>query len=185
MDYYSSSAGKCVFAGVLPLQSLARIPPGDSGESNSAARRLWALRHNCRRAVVMAGFGLVLLAVLVPGALAQGALTNGAEHPGTILVGEVDTWTVEVQTGDTLILRAGGVGFTPRIDLYGPGGALVTSSGSSGLATRDATAAHPGAVAGTFTVTVSSFYAGGNGSYTLRLAQVPGAFETSARIECW
>lgn len=122
-------------------------------------------------------FIALILTVMTRHAGAQGTLTNGWMHLGTIApVGHSDSWTFSANTGDTLVIRVGEISqtnnFTPRIRLMNP------------LATQQALAS--GAVAaeiavtatntGTFTVIVDD--ANGTiatGTYRLTLAQVPGA----------
>src|SRR5215467_11539334 len=73
-----------------------------------------------------AGFFFWLITLLVAlwadAARAQGALTNGWTHTGTISpVGDSDSWTFSANAGDSIILRVGEItqtnSFTPRIRL--------------------------------------------------------------------
>ena len=72
-------------------------------------------------------FMALIAFLLVPStAHAQGTLTNGARHVGEISpAGDVDSWTFSVNTGDSIMLRAGGTNMTPRIRLFGPDNMLV------------------------------------------------------------
>src|SRR5258707_10491704 len=54
-----------------------------------------------------------------------GTLTNGTETPGTLAIGGQDMWRFTGSAGDSIQLRVGAAGFTPRLDLYGPDGALA------------------------------------------------------------
>jgi hypothetical protein len=127
------------------------------------------------------GGGFLLLSLLV-GLLArdgwsQSALANGLAHDGTIsAAGETDTWTIAANQGDRITVQiaelSGGAGFTPRIELFAPDGAMLGAD-SDGVAARRDVQAH---VSGTFTAVVSDFNRTGTGTYRLRLAQVPGAF---------
>jgi trimeric autotransporter adhesin len=112
-----------------------------------------------------------------------GALLNGIRHTGSIPVGDLDMWSFDAEAGDHLVVRAGGTTFTPQIRLFGPDGAQLEASGTSGTATRDATVQHRTTLSGVFTVVLSSYYIGGSGDYILTLAQAPGVFETSAGDE--
>jgi len=123
-------------------------------------------------AAVLASHGL---------AFAQGAMTNGANHPGAIsIAGELDEWTFMAAQGDAISLSIGEVlpatdpTFSPWIRLIGPNGVLL-ASGFGGLVGQiDVTAP----LSGTYLVRVSSSDNGndGTGAYLLTLAQTPGAF---------
>src|ERR1041384_1117965 len=69
---------------------------------------------------------LCLFAVIAPSKLrAQGTLTNGWLHTGTISpVGDSDSWTFTASSGDTIVIRVGEISqvnsFTPRIRLQNP-----------------------------------------------------------------
>ena len=126
---------------------------------------------------------LCLAAVLLAPSLAaaQGSMTNGENHTGTISTpGEIDQWTFTANQGDALILTLGEVprapdpGFWPWIRVTGPTGATVVCGNCWGdRATRMAATAP---LTGTYTVLVSSFTAAAVGDYVLRLARTPGAF---------
>jgi hypothetical protein len=121
--------------------------------------------------------------LLAANAQAQGALTNGAEHAGTIASpGQVDTWTFSANTGDDLTLLIGEVeptsGFNPWIRLFAPdASALANSSGAVAAQINNLTATQTG----TYTVLVSAVFnaPNGTGGYVLRLARVPGTFTVS------
>jgi trimeric autotransporter adhesin len=124
----------------------------------------------------------VAASFLVPSvAIAQGALTNGENHSGSIATaGQVDEWTFSANQGDALILTLGEVprvpdpNFWPRIQVTGPTGApLVCGNCWGEISTRMAATAP---LTGTYTVLVSSFTAAAVGDYILRLAKTPGAF---------
>ena len=109
-------------------------------------------------------------------ALAQGPMTNGDNHSGTISTpAEIDTWTFTAALGDTLALRIGEVGanttFNPWIRLISPNGTTLDSQ-SGGLAAQ-ITATAP--LTGTYQVAVTTASTG-TGSYVLTLVKIPGAF---------
>src|SRR4051812_11707380 len=57
--------------------------------------------------------GIFLLASWSGSAFAQGALTNGWTHTGTIApVGDSDSWTFSATIGDTIVLRVGEISQT-------------------------------------------------------------------------
>src|SRR5690349_13151109 len=58
----------------------------------------------------------------------QETLTNGGNHPGTIAASKTNTYTFTGNSGDAIVLRVGATNVVPRIDLYGPTGALLTSA---------------------------------------------------------
>ena len=87
-----------------------------------------------------------------------GAMTNGANHTGSIYVGDLDAWTFTAALGDYITLAVGEVppgeidpNFVPWIRLIGPTGTVV-SSAQGALAAQIATAAP---LSGTYTVLVS------------------------------
>jgi hypothetical protein len=136
------------------------------------------LRHPSARALAL--FVLLAFPAL---ASAQGGITNGANHTGSIALGEVDQWTFTANQGDAIILTLGEVprtpdsGFWPRLRVTGPTGtALVCGNCWDDVATRMAAAAP---LTGTYTVLVSSFTTA-VGDYVLRLAKTPGAFVVPA-----
>src|SRR6185369_15395427 len=87
------------------------------------------------RAIIFAG--LVALPLSVN---AQTPLSNGGNHAGTISANSVDPYTFNGTAGDTVILRVGATNFAPKIDLHGPGGALLESAPATapGGGSRDA-----------------------------------------------
>ena len=78
-----------------------------------------------------------------------------------------------------MCLRLGTVGFDGDLKLYGPNGALLKTAASGTDAELDLTATN----SGTFTALVSSYSAGGSGTYVLHLAQFPEAFIVPAGDE--
>ena len=130
--------------------------------------------------VVRALAAVSALALLPTLAFAQGAMTNGANHAGTIGgPGEVDVWTFSATQGEAIIVRIGEVvripdsGFNPWIRVLDTGGNLVFGgSQSNSLVAEVSTTA---ALTGTYTVEVRSNDAGldGEGDYVLRLARAP------------
>ncbi len=124
------------------------------------------------------GAALYLLSATQGLLFAQTALVNGGNHPGTITVGAIDPYTFNGTAGETVTLRVGATNFAPKIELHGPGGPLLQSAPSappSGVI-RDTLLSLHLATTGLYTVDVSSYYASGAGTYTLRFAQAPGVF---------
>ncbi len=120
-------------------------------------------------------------AVLANGAaFAQGAITNGANHEGTIsVIGEVDEWSFTANQGDALVItlgerpRAPDPNFWPWLRVTGPTGtALVCGNCWGDQATRMAATAP---LTGTYPVLVSS-QTNAVGDYVLRLARTPSTF---------
>jgi hypothetical protein len=111
-------------------------------------------------------------AFIVPAGDEGGALTNGGNFTGTNTLGDLDLWTFTANTGDAINLRLGTSGFNGKLQLYGPTGALLGLAQDS----PDNLIAYTATNSGTFTVLVSSFGAGGTGTYVLYLAQFPEAF---------
>src|SRR5689334_13658968 len=115
-------------------------------------------------------------------ALAQGAMTNGANHTGTIVtLGGTDTWTFSANQGDTVLLsiaRTGGdANFAPEAQVRNPNNVLIGTAGGTTTAGQIQLSI---TVTGTHTVSVLDNPGGGAfvGSYALRMAKTPGAFIT-------
>jgi|GEM_PF-1179056 len=109
-------------------------------------------------------------------ARAQGALTNGWTHTGTIApVGDSDSWTFTANAGDRIVVRIGEISqtnsFTPRIRLLNPGAAQQATANGSVAAEIAVTATN----SGTFTVIADdSNGTTATGTYRLTLAKSPG-----------
>ncbi|MSU34431.1 MAG: hypothetical protein EXS36_04865 [Pedosphaera sp.] len=110
-----------------------------------------------------------------------GPLTSGVMHLGEISTGDMDVWTVNANTGDSIIVRAGeikaGSLLNPGIRIFGPNGAqLDTSSGpaSSEVEIR-------AVESGVFLVVVGDGNNGivGTGGYRLTLAAIRGSIAVS------
>ena len=118
-------------------------------------------------------------------ALAQGPMTNGDNHNGTISVsGEIDSWTFTANQGDSISLSIGVVGsptLRPSIKLQNPNSVQIASDEGLTIAQIDLTAP----LNGTYTVLVASGFGlpTGTGSYVLTLAKTPGAFIVPAGDE--
>jgi hypothetical protein len=131
-------------------------------------------------------FVMLLAALLIMSrgpAFAQGAMTNGDNHTGSISApGQVDAWTFTAVAGDAISLSIGEVGensaFWPWIRLFAPNGAQLGSNWGQLAATIGVT----GAATGTYTVWVASADSGNDdtGDYQLTLARTPAAFVVPA-----
>ena len=108
-----------------------------------------------------------------------GTLTNGAAAPGVINLGDMDMWSFEANTGDSIVLRMGAPGYRPYFQIFGPRGALLGTAAGSGSGDNDAYVSIRATNSGTFTVVAQSYYVNNNGPYTLHLAKAPGAFVVS------
>jgi trimeric autotransporter adhesin len=110
-------------------------------------------------------------------AFAQGALTNGWMHTGTIApIGDSDTWTFSASSGDTIVVKVGEITqtntFNPRIRLLNPGAVQMASASAAVAAEIAVTATNTG----TFTVIVDDAVGtSATGTYRLTLAKSPGA----------
>jgi hypothetical protein len=117
---------------------------------------------------------------VVPAGDEGGALDNGANHTGTIALGDIDQWTFTANAGDSISLSVAEAGgnspFIPWIRLRGPTGPLVSGGSASGALVGTVDVVAP--ATGTYTVLVASNDAGNDetGNYVLTLAHTPGAF---------
>src|SRR5260370_490482 len=100
---------------------------------------------------------------------AQTALMNGANQTGTLLVNTTNSYTFSANAGDSINLRLGTTNFTGTLRLYGPTSALLASAAGS----TDDPISYAATNSGTFTATVSSYFAGGAGTFLLHLAPIP------------
>jgi alpha/beta superfamily hydrolase len=125
-------------------------------------------------------------AFVVPAGDEGGPMTNGANHTGTIHLGDLDQWTFQANAGDAISLAIGEVtdnnNFTPWIRLRSPDGAQL-GSGFGTLTGYINVGSAP--LTGTYSVIVATGDAGGTGTgtYQLTLARSPGAFVVPAGDE--
>jgi hypothetical protein len=119
-------------------------------------------------------------------AFAQGPLTNGANHSGTIAAGgELDLWTFTASEGTAISVSIGEVGtvdnapFVPQIRLRRPDGVQIgTANNYQGAVINILSAPQTG----TYTVVVDSadLPQAGTGDYLLTIANTPGTFVVPA-----
>lgn len=113
-------------------------------------------------------------AFVVPTGDEGGALVSGGNYDGTNVLGDEDLWSFTANAGDSVVVRcgelSGTVSYYPWIRLYGPNGALLAQDNN----VNDALFSYRTTTGGTFTVLVSSAFAGHSGSYRLRFMQIPG-----------
>ncbi len=110
--------------------------------------------------------------------LAQGTLTNGWTHTGSVSTnGDSDSWTFSASSGDRIVIRVGEIStqtgtFSPRIRLQNPS-AVQIGAASGAVAAEISVAATN---TGTFTVIVDdNIGTTGSGTYRLTLAKSPGS----------
>ena len=89
-------------------------------------------------------------------------MTPGLNHPGRIVLGDLDPWTFTANKNDAIVLNIGepiegevDPGFYPWIRLFGPDGALLGSQSGARAAQINETAP----LTGTYTVVVTSAFA--------------------------
>ncbi len=119
-----------------------------------------------------------------------GQLTNGANHNGTISVGDQDTWTFDASFNDYISLSLGEIlisgpdpAFRPQLRLIRPDGA-VSDDTSDGFQATDIALRAP--IAGVYTVLVTNFTPNsqiGSVNYFLTLTKTPGPYSVSAGDE--
>ena len=106
-----------------------------------------------------------------------GPATNGAMHTGSIVVGDMDMWSITANQGNAILVGmgeiAGSADFTPWIRVIAPNGAIIGNNWNAAAAQVQVAAP----VTGTYTVVVSTADAGydGSGDYRLTLVIAPGA----------
>jgi hypothetical protein len=110
---------------------------------------------------------------IVPPGDEGGPMVNGGNYPGTNSLGDLDMYSFSANAGDNIILRLGSVGYSGNLELFGPDGALLKTSGGNGT---DWALTYTPTNSGNFTVVASSYYAGGVGTYVLYLDEFPEAF---------
>ena len=111
------------------------------------------------------------------------SLTNGENHTGDIFLGDLDTWTFNVEAGDfihiTMVRTSGDL--NPEIRLISPTGEVVrhawTWEASAQLVVNEAP------VDGIYRLIAGDAHADGSGEYLLRLAQAPENFEVPTEDE--
>lgn len=147
-------------------------------------------------------FSVVALSVLLPflastptAALADGAITNGANHSGTIEIGGLDTWTFTATKNDSITVGIGELTasgsdpeFYPWIRLQGPDGSDLGSEGGTagdwGTSSAELDVRAP--LTGKYTVLVADYpyqRQEGTGSYVLTVVKSPGPFTISSNDE--
>ena len=115
---------------------------------------------------------------VVPSGDQGGAMTNGANHAGTIHRGDIDMWSFTAVQGAAITLRIGEVGddspFYPQIRLRGPNGTELDFE--YGALAAEISVYAPST--GTYTVIVTSYDSGydATGDYLLTLALTPTDF---------
>ena len=92
-----------------------------------------------------------------------GPMSGVAKYYGTITLGDLDAWTFTACQGDSINLQLNTTNFNGYVELYGPNGALLKTSGGSMVSSIAYTATN----CGTLTVLVSSYSAGDTGTYGL------------------
>jgi trimeric autotransporter adhesin len=107
--------------------------------------------------------------VVAPGAQG-GRMTNGFTYHGTLLAGQLSVWSFTANIGDSAVAGLGATGGSlyPYLRLYGPNGALLSSTFGQNATEVGAQATN----SGTFTVVAANYdpqVNGGNGPYDLTL----------------
>lgn len=104
-----------------------------------------------------------------------GPMTNGVMHVGTITYGDLDLWTFDAVSNQTVIIRMGAINstntFLPQLRIFDPSGAYLAGYGAFGTPEFTIHAANTG----TFLVVVGDNYGSmtGSGDYRITYAK-PG-----------
>jgi hypothetical protein len=117
--------------------------------------------------------------VTIPGGDDGGLLGNGGNHEGTLTIGDLDAWNFPATAGNRVLLRASRLTgheswFRPWVRIYGPDGRLVAAG--------DAADNHDNGInfvaeeTTTYTVVMSSYYVGYDGTYRLHFYEIPKDF---------
>ncbi len=112
-----------------------------------------------------------------------GTLTNGLNYAGNIDLGDMDVWSFEAVSNETIIVRMGEAvansTLTPFLRLFGPNGNLLSQYFSSGAASEVSARATN---SGTFTViaTDGSSFNTGSGTYRIKLVKTGRPLVTDA-----
>src|ERR1043165_3014823 len=127
-------------------------------------------------------------AILSPAlALAQTAISNGANHNGTLQVGGLDTWTFSGNKDDGIavsvakVIGSGSDSFYPWVRLNGPDGARVAEARAT-LSFDNIEQVHTRLpLSGTYTVLVANGNTEQQGSvaYVLTMAKTAGPYVVS------
>jgi hypothetical protein len=116
-----------------------------------------------------------------PGANEHGALINGGFVSGTIDLGDLDSYTFDVQAGESIQLQMADIGqtaFIPLMRLYSPSGAFLQAANGQEVAAISLAAQSTG----TYTLVVSDWIQSGTGNYEIHFTHRPGANEGGALI---
>ncbi len=127
------------------------------------------------RALRRRAFGLpvaLFMAALTVDVASAQTIANGGIQTGTLALNTTNSYTFSANAGDSINLRVGTTNFDGNLQLFGPTSALLTGTGGS----TDDLITYSATNSGTFTVRLSSWFAGGSGTYALYLAQMPEAF---------
>jgi len=79
-----------------------------------------------------------------------GTINNGERANGSIEVGDVDTWAINVSEGDTIVAHVGelppndNVGIAPRVTIFAPDGSLLAQNTGNDTAEVSASASETG-----------------------------------------
>src|SRR5258706_4800646 len=121
-----TAARCCVRSPKTPKGKTMKAPATISGEGESG-NPTTSRSPVIARCLSLWVLATLLYAVYPANSQAQGALTGGANHDGTIApIGDADSWTFTANTGDSIVLGVGTLSstnfFEPWIQLYGPDG---------------------------------------------------------------
>jgi len=113
--------------------------------------------------------------------LAQGDLTNGGNHDGSITLDDQDIWAFSANEGDKIFVRAaqlsGGKSFAPRLRIYNEDGAQVGfSTGGASSNNSEGSVDYVASSSGDFTVAIDSGLADGTGTYRLYFLNIAESF---------
>ncbi len=122
----------------------------------------------------------------MPGVSEHGELTSDSKRTETIELGDIDTYTLTGNAGDSVLLRVADLAlgsFEPVLKVYGPSGALVRSAAGYDVSAVEFSLSE----SGTYTVAIMDGNGGvpgpnATGAYDLYFARVPGANEHTELI---
>jgi FG-GAP-like repeat len=147
-----------------------------AAQSRSSNQSLKRRNRSSGQTAILCLIAFLVVLCSAPPLLAQTPIGSGDAVMGTITNGGQDTWTFTAAPGNSILLRAGKLSdngnFGLNIGVYNPDG----SPAAGGRNFTDAFTAFTATQSGTYSVVITSYIAGGAGTYELYFAKAPSTF---------